>query len=57
MYVEPEGYQNTDNILYNKPHQLVLVAFSTKRKMHTCRLTIPAGANRNMSRKESSFPV
>jgi len=39
MYVEPEEYQNTDNILYIKPYQLVLVAFSTRRKTHTCRFT------------------
>lgn len=39
MYVEPEEYQNTDNILYINPYQLVLVAFSTRRKTHTCRFT------------------
>lgn len=28
--------KNTDNILYNKPYQLVLWTISTKRKMHIC---------------------
>lgn len=31
--------KNTDNILYNKPYQLVLRTISTKRKMHICTVT------------------
>lgn len=31
--------KNTDNILYNKPYQLVLWTISTKRKMHICTVT------------------
>ena len=31
--------KNTDNILYNKPYQLVLQTISTKRKMHICTVT------------------
>lgn len=52
MYVEPE-YQNTDNVLY-KPYQLVRVAFSTKRKMQTCRLTHPSWCS-HRSREESNI--
>lgn len=31
--------KNTDNILYNKPYQLVLQTISTKKKMHICTVT------------------
>lgn len=31
--------KNTDNILYNKPYQLVLWTITTKRKMHICTVT------------------
>lgn len=31
--------KNTDNILYNKPYQLVLWTIYTKRKMHICTVT------------------
>lgn len=34
--------KNTDNILYNKPYQLVLWTISTKRKMHICTVTFPS---------------
>lgn len=31
--------KNTDNILYNKPYQLVLWTISTRKKMHICTVT------------------
>lgn len=56
MYVEPEEYQNTDNILYIKPYQLVLVAFSTRRKTHTCRFTHTSWCYQTRKQEGVQFP-
>lgn len=57
MYVEPEEYQNTDNILYIEPYQLVLVAFSTRRKTHTCRFTHTSWCSQPRQQAGVGFPL
>lgn len=46
--------KNTDNILYNKPYQLVLQTISTKRKCTSVQSLLPAGAD---SGGEASSPL
>lgn len=46
--------KNTDNILYNKPYQLVLWTISTKGKCTSVQSPLPAGADRE---GEASSPL
>lgn len=49
--------KSTDNVLYNKPYQLVLWTIATKRKMHTCTVTFSAGADSEGEASSSMQPL